>query len=645
MWLFYELVIPIFLAFCKSVSINATPLKSSSPYVVKDNHPILIGWQKVNRAPRDAQCHLQIGLKHGEFEALERNLYEVSDPDHHRYGHHLSAVEVEDLMKPTTETEDLVTAWLSDHGIGNVTYSPSRYWITIQLPIHSIETLLDTEYFVYQHDDDGLTAIRSSAWSLPHHLHDHIEAIHPTNAFINTKTKTHRLRSRSEVQPLGLGENGAPSYNELVAIDHTQFGHMEIPDIKDLPKNPSPSQACNRVATSPVCLRTLYGALDYVPQLPAKNRIGVVNFLDHISSVSDIGTFLQRYRPDAVSAGYEIQTENVPRTSDSFTHDQAAASVSLEANLDTEVILGMASPVPITAYNVGGSAPAFQNSQSAEENTNEPYLEWLQYMLAQPELPQVISISYADEEQTVPRWYAKRVCQGFAQLGARGVSVLVASGDEGVGADGMCFNNDGSNKPMFLPKFPASCPYVTTVGGTRGWDPELVAFDARATFVTGGGFSNYFSRPSFQKGVVDDYVNGLGSLYDGLYNRNGRGYPDISLRAYHYIVVSNGSSTIFDGTSASTPGAAAIFSLVNDALISEGRPALGWLNPWIYSKASKAFKDVVAGSNTGCNTAGFPAKIGWDAATGFGTPWFPTLKALAEERRFRNTKPWYMSFW
>jgi tripeptidyl-peptidase-1 len=547
----------------------------------------------------------------------------VSDPYHHRYGQHLSAVEVGKLARPSVETEELVREWLLDHGIQNFSHSSAHDWINIHIPIRIAEILLDTKYYVYGHADDGLSATRCPSWSLPLHLHDHIEAIHPTNSFLNTKRKPRHLGRLSEVKPIGLGENGSPSYDELVGVDRTEFDNMVIPNIEDLPKDASPSQACNQVATSPVCLQTLYGTRDYVAPLSGKTHVGVVNFLDHVSNYTDVEKFLKRFRPDAVGASYQIQTKIVPHGPNfqsPVTEDRSARRVSLEANLDAQVLLGLAHPIPITAYNVGGTAPAFQSSQFTTENTNEPYLEWLQYTLAQSDLPQVISVSYADEEQTVPLWYAKRVCQGFAQLGARGVSVLFASGDEGVGADEKCFSNDGSNKPMFLPKFPASCPYVTAVGGTRNWEPEVVGFDARGTFVTGGGFSNYFSRPRFQDEVVNGYVSSLGTLHDGLYNKQGRGYPDISVRAYHYIVVFNGSSTIFDGTSASAPAAAAIFSLVNDALAAEGKPALGWLNPWLYSAGSKGFKDVVAGSNTGCNTAGFPAKQGWDAATGFGTP-------------------------
>jgi tripeptidyl-peptidase-1 len=37
---------------------------------------------------------------------------------------------------------------------------------------------------------------------------------------------------------------------------------------------------------------------------------------------------------------------------------------------------------------------------------------------------------------------------------------------------------------------------VTAVGATRNINPEIVAFDASNKFSSGGGFSNYFPRPS-----------------------------------------------------------------------------------------------------------------------------------------------------
>lgn len=56
---------------------------------------------------------------------------------------------------------------------------------------------------------------------------------------------------------------------------------------------------------------------------------------------------------------------------------------------------------------------------------------------------------------------------------------------------------------------------------------------------------------------------------------------------------------------------------------------MGFLNPWLYSKGYQGFVDVLSGISGGCNTTGFPATEGWDAVTGFGTPIFPKIVALA----------------
>jgi len=54
-------------------------------------------------------------------------------------------------------------------------------------------------------------------------------------------------------------------------------------------------------------------------------------------------------------------------------------------------------------------------------------------------------------------------------------------------------------------------PFVTAVGGTTGIKPET------AIDFTGGGFSNYFSRPSYQDKDVSAYIKNLGTTYAGLY--------------------------------------------------------------------------------------------------------------------------------
>lgn len=117
------------------------------------------------------------------------------------------------------------------------------------------------------------------------------------------------------------------------------------------------------------------------------------------------------------------------------------------------------------------------------------------------------------------------------------------------------------------------------------------------------------------------------------------------LTGNHDVIVWNGIVRTIGGTSASSPTFAAVIALVNDALIAKGKPALGFLNPWIYGGAYKALTDITSGSSIGCNTSGFPAEVGWDAVTGYGTPvsiispsWYKTI--ILRTRLTVHTEPW-----
>jgi tripeptidyl-peptidase-1 len=300
----------------------------------------------------------------------------------------------------------------------------------------------------------------------------------------------------------------------------------------------------------------------------------------------------------------------------------------IEAMLDVEYAFGIAYPAKATFYTTAGSPP-FHTDNQTTVNSNEPYQDWLDFVFnqTQAELPRVISTSYGDDEQTVPRSYALRVCAGFAQLGARGVSgkqqsslarkdglrscaVVFSSGDGGVG-DGAtsmtytrCYANDGSGRREFLPTFPATCPYVTSVGSTRYIKPETAAD------FSGGGFSNYFSRPLYQALAVPGFLSHLpNTTYAGLYNATGRGVPDISAQGAKFEIRSYGEWTTASGTSASAPSVAGLLAKLNALRLQAGMPSIGFVNPLLYGGAATArgFHDITTGSNPGCGTPGFNA--------------------------------------
>lgn len=156
------------------------------------------------------------------------------------------------------------------------------------------------------------------------------------------------------------------------------------------------------------------------------------------------------------------------------------------------------------------------------------------------------------------------------------------------------------------------CAYsLTSVGATTGIAPEVAAS------FSSGGFSNVFPTPSYQAAAVSQYLHGLGNTNAGRFNSSGRGFPDIAAQGENVEIVFQGQFGLVDGTSASTPIVASIIALLNDLLAQQGRPPLGFLNPFLYSEAgAAAFTDVTSGSNPGCNTNGFPARPGWDPVSG-----------------------------
>ncbi|KAF8464342.1 subtilisin-like protein [Russula ochroleuca] len=585
------------------LSLFLVPLSSSAaPHHLKLRQSVTPPrhWIRLGRAPSAHIIQLRIALPQPRFPELERHLAEISNPFHGSYGEHLSKEEVEELVAPHPSSLDAVREWLASHGIRSEARHQSLAgdWVTVYVPVAQAEEMLGTEFSVWKHDKDGDVLVRTTEYSLPALLDQHVELIQPTTIFHRAK----RLRSTLHFSP---PPDVPPSFSADAKI--TIPGYAVPVDA-----------SCNTTITVS-CLKQLYNMVNYVPQAMNKNGIALTSYLEEFANFADLRKFYADQVPAALNTSFNVVLIN------GGLNKQSDAGA--EANLDVQFALGISFPTPGTFYSTGGKPP-FKPDKHAVVNTNEPYMTWLDFILGQKNIPQTISTSYGDDEQTVPRDYARRVCAGFAQLGARGTSILFGSGDGGVG-DGnpdpttqICISNDGTNRTRFIASFPSSCPFVTTVGGTTQI-PEVAAD------FSGGGFSEVFPRPWWQEAAVEKFLKSLpNGTYAGLFNPEGRAYPDVSAQADNFKIFFRGSSTPIGGTSASTPSFAGLVALLNDARLTAGKPSLGFLNPLIYSLEGKGFHDVVVGNAPGCGTPGFNATVGWDPVTGFGTPDFGRLKEL-----------------
>ena len=346
---------------------------------------------------------------------------------HSRYGAYLSRDQVADLVKPYPETIELISAWLVHHGIQSSSISTTHggAWLTLtNVLVTQANQLLGASYQLYRHSNTNETILRTVSYSLPSVLHRHIQTVAPTTYFAPTRVTQRAPRRRNS----GTAPARAASRKLVKALS----GRAEpiVPDI----------------------LRWLYTTnpfetAAYEPSAADRNRLGIVGFDDDFPDDADLDRFMTLFSERTEGATFDVVEVNggVDHLVDFVDPG--------DANSNMQYASAMAFPTPIVFYSIGGFL--VWNPETGREIAGDRYLEWFDYILErEPNIPQTISISYGDIETALPPQYAGAVCTLFARLGARGVSVLVSSGNVGVGGEDC---EDGNGNIRFIPEFPSSC--------------------------------------------------------------------------------------------------------------------------------------------------------------------------------------------
>ncbi len=331
-----------------------------------------------------------------------------------------------------------------------------------------------------------------------------------------------------------------------------------------------------------------YNISGYTSSNP-NNSQAVAGFLKQFFDASDLKEFQRRFgipnKPITKVVGKDIPD-----------------NPGIEANLDVQYI-------GATGRNVD---TWFVSISTYSNGKQEDFLSWMVGQVNTTDSPWVHSVSYGDDEDSIAKDYLSRVDNEFMKFGVSGRTVLFASGDSGVECNGA---------QMFVPNWPTSSPYITSVGGTISLDTVWVS--------GGGGFSNYFSTPDYQKAAVQAYLNSGEAPSKSHFNVSGRAYPDVSAFATNFEIIEYGRIEEVGGTSCAAPTVAGIISILNDVRLNKGEKTLGFLNPLLYSTLKgKGFFDIVNGNNGNGVCSGFKAIKGWDPASGWGSPNFGLLRDL-----------------
>ena len=383
------------------------------------------GFQSDFRVPSAHTHDLIFTIQLRNMDKLEQILYDVSEPTNAKYGHHLSTQDVVDLTSNKVACDE-VTRYLQTAGATIVSKRFSCGSITARGSVRLWERMLDTKFYSISRVSElvqngtrksgtaGATFIGTERYSVPLSLDAHIASIQNTIERPSILTrKVHYV---------------APNPSDHVGKDRFSVKtRIELPYI------------------TPGLLSRAYNVSDNTGH-PLATQTALQGF-DQAFAPEDLKIFqetmyipvqpIEHFINGAASASVQTSDWCQPRP-----------EICAESNLDYQYLMGMANTPTIYVYN-------------DERNFSEWLLKWVH---GKTPLPLIMSMSYNYEEAFITAAEKTAFNDAAIMLGTMGVTILVASGD-----DGACNPKARQNPSQcaYRPGFPNTSPFVISVGATK----------------------------------------------------------------------------------------------------------------------------------------------------------------------------------
>jgi tripeptidyl-peptidase-1 len=531
---------------------------------------------KLDESPVDATSSMPItiGLHRRNLDKMNAAFWAASDPKAETYGNHITNHEEMRRMVGATDAQiKTVRDWLAAHHKSSpVEVVPHHDYVTLRATVAELESLLSVKFHNYKHTESGRVMARAvGAVHIPAQVEGIVETISGFGGFPAVQRPA-RVRKVSEI--------ASPQTNVTPALLYQAYNETSFP--------PTPAGQRN--------IQAFFQAQgQWVLQ-------------------SDLSTFCQTFL-------------NVPNCSIARYIGDNQPTAGVESSLDSEFILSTGHLTETWVYT-------FNSFDFCGD-----LMRWAAAVFAESDgsYPWVISMSYGS--QALPNYClgpdVKRLNEDTQKMGLMGITVVIASGDDGSGESD---RQTGFNFGYLAPSFPASMQYVTSVGSTTFVAGNSGTQTASNAFGSGGGFSVDYDQPSYQQAAVSHYFKTQTQLPPWItYNNSGRATPDVSVLGEGFYIISEGQWFQVDGTSCSTPSFAGMVTMLNNVRLQAGK-TLGFINPFLYGTPS-GFTDILTGSNDVQQDGyGWYATSGWDPATGLGTPNFGRLADAVRKLNSRNTK-------
>ncbi|MBV9852014.1 MAG: S8/S53 family peptidase [Armatimonadetes bacterium] len=544
-------------------------------------------------------------------EALSDLLHRLYDPEDPLYGKYLSSDEFTQRFGPTQADYDAVAAFARAHGL-SVRLHSGRTMVAVSGASGTVERAFGVRLNQYWLPEGRVAYANDAAPSLPASVAARVGGVVGLDNLIVPHRYMHLIPQAAldALRPL-IADNsvGSDSSGGLTPQDIRNIYNLNL-------------TAINNVAGEGQSVALLEPGNGYY--------------------LGDVGAYVSKYNL-GTNAG-------VITTIPVAGYDGSLGSLDgqREAVLDIDMVLALAPRIKRIFTYVSPQLDGPNILETLTQAADDRFAQTLSISLGGSEA------AFLSEGFNSYQPFFNGVEAQYERLAAEGVSVFVASGDQGA-------YTGGSSTPAVNDL--AAPPTVTGVGGTTlsftgtppvlsypgetPWGDSTETPPAKPGAGGGGGYSIFFRKPSYQYTNPQDLNTGVGyseQLYKaGKLATPMRDVPDVALNAdpntgYAIYVAAHGDTypngfEVIGGTSAASPLWAAFTALVNESrALSGGSPTagvdpgtpttpIGFANPLIYAiglgrygSYANDFHDVTQGNNLL-----YLAATGYDDATGFGS--------------------------
>lgn len=528
-----------------------------------------------------------------------------------------------------------VLDWLTTNGIEaeRLSLSPNKQWIQFDAQAWEVENLIFAEYHIFTDATTGTKNVAVDEYHLPKDIQAHVDYITPG------------IKMRPDPKELKKMKR-KPEDNKLATRGFYPTVHKVGEQPGKLIANFSPSlltpKTCNTLVTTD-CIRTQYNIPNNTLAAPG-NELGIFESLDDHYGKHDLDVFFSTLHPYIPNGTYPKEESIDGAVGSAEAAGLSEDETGVESDLDFQSSWPLIWPQGTVLFQTDD-----QYYEVNQTDVDTPYLGFyntffdaldgsyctysaygetgdctdaacLDPVYPDPnpggykgnlecgiyEPTNVISISYGGGEGDLPAYYLERQCNEIMKLGLQGTTVVMSSGDYGVGSYagdfGYASGCAGPEGTVFYPDADASCPYVLAVGSTQfefpNNDTSAQPIEVATTsFASGGGFSNYFEAPSWQKEAISNYFDevslnftgykeagtNFSDVGSGVYHIGGRGYPDVSAIGSDYVTFTEGDWYTVSGTSLSAPVWGAVLTLVNEHRLAANKTTIGFVNEILVS--------------------------------------------------------------